>query len=317
MRGLVVKDKQIQLKDDLDIPRPEAHEALVRVVCASVNPTDLENIQGKYDWLLKLSGGNHPVKTGLEFSGVVVKGSGRFQENDKVFGYVDLLKGLKSHQDYLTIAEDYIALMPENLSFAQAAALPLGALTSLVALTEVGGVDTGTKLLVNGAAGGLGVYAVQLAKILGASVTAVAGAGQSEFLHELGADEVINYKETPIETLPQTYDVIFDPSNKRRFSEVRRLLTKTGVFIPAEPNKHLLSILLGYFSVKKTKYLMVDKGDHQKLAQIAEWVQNGRLRVFVDGVYKFEEYERAFQRLSANGKQGRIILSIENPSDTE
>ena len=99
-------------------------------------PPILTVINGKYDLFLKLLGGFHEVRTGLEFSGIVEKGAGNFKEGDRVFGYVDLMKGMKTHQEYICINTDYIALMPENLNFEQAAALPLGALTTLTALTD-------------------------------------------------------------------------------------------------------------------------------------------------------------------------------------
>lgn len=223
---------------------------------------------------------------------------------------VNLMKGQKTHQEFITINPDYIAHMPDNLSFEEAAALPLGALTSFVALREIGRVSKGSRVLINGASGGLGVYAIQLAKIFGASATAIAGGGQEAFLRSLGADRVINYQEQSIETLDGVFDVVLDLSNKKLFKDIQHLLGDKGIFIPAEPNKHVLNILLSPFSKKKTKYLMVDRGDHQKLSQIADWVRQDKLKVFVDSVYEFEDYKSAFERLQVKGKQGRVGINI-------
>ena len=310
MKGLVIENKRLCFNDDLERPKPKTNEVLVKVICASVNPTDIDNVAGKYDLWLKLSGGYHKVRTGLEFSGVVVQGVGRFEEGDKVFGYVDLMKGQKTHQEYLCINPDCIALMPKNLDFKQAAALPLGSLTSLVALTEVGEVKQGTELLVNGASGGLGVYSLQLAKILGAHTAAIAGPGQESFLTGLGAKTVYNYKETKLESLSQTFDVILDLSNKRSFKEVKLILSAHGRFIPLEPNKHILSFFMNFLSSQKMKFLMVDKGNNEKLSQIAKWVEESKLKVFVDSVFSFADYEKAFLRMDEQGKRGRVVLKI-------
>lgn len=310
MKGLVTRNKNISLKDNLGLPAPRKNEVLVKVICASVNPTDLDVVKGKYDLWLRLSGGFHDVRTGLEFSGVVVEGCERFKINDKVFGYVDLMKGQKTHQEYICINADYIALMSENMSFEQAAALPLGALTSLVALTEVSDVQQGTRLLVNGASGGLGVYSLQLAKLFGVHTTAIAGPDQEDFLVQLGADVAYSYKETRIEDLMQKFDVFLDLSNKKSFKEVRPMLSNKGKFIPLEPDKHALSFLMNILDSKKIKYLMVGKGNHQKLTQIAKWVEEEKLQVFVDSAYDFDDYEKCFERLSITGKQGRVVIRI-------
>jgi len=306
MKGLVVENKSISLRENLELPKPKDKEILVQVVCASINQLDAENIQGKYDLLLRLSGGNYPVKTGIEFSGLVVEGNERYAQGDRVFGYVNLMTGLKAHQEYITIHENYIAPMPDNLDFEQAAALPLGALTSLIALKEIGKVSAGTRVLINGASGGLGVYAIQLAKLLGAEVTAVAGPEQDAFLKSLGADVVINYHAQQIESLTARFDVLLDLSNLKRFKAIKHLLNSNGRFIPAEPNKHAWDILLSIVRKKKTKYLMVDRGDHTLLSQISEWVRTGKLMVLVDRVYPLHAYQDALDHLRHKGKRGRM-----------
>lgn len=310
MKGLTVKDKQLILTSDLTKPECLKGEVLVRVISSSINQIDQEFADGIYDWLLRLSGGNHLVKTGIEFSGVIAEDGQGFSKGERVFGYVHLSKGIKAHQEYLTINANYLAKMPKNISFDEAASLPLGSLTSFTALTELGKVGRGTKLLVIGASGGLGVYALQLAKIFGATVTAVAGDNQEGFLNSLGAAHVINYKETPLEQLTEQFDVVLDLSNKKIFKEVKSLLKENGKFIPAEPNKHFFDLFLSLFKTKKTKYLYVDRGDKSKLEKITEWVEKGKLKPFIDCVYALENYQQAFERLSVKGRQGRIVLNI-------
>ncbi|NEQ70086.1 MAG: NAD(P)-dependent alcohol dehydrogenase, partial [Symploca sp. SIO2D2] len=234
----------------------------------------------------------------------------RFKQGDKVFGYVDLIRGLKTHQEYLTIDEDYLALMPSNLNFEQAAALPLGALTTLVALQDLGQVNKGTEVLINGASGGLGVYAIQVAKIFGARVTAVAGPNQEEFLSSLGADKIINYQENNIKDLSEKFDILLDLTTNLKFQEIKNILAKNGKFIPTDPFKNIMDILSNIFSNKKTQLLYVGQGNYEKLTQIAHWVEEGKLNTYIDSCFTFSNYENAFQRLGTKGKRGRVIIRI-------
>ena len=131
----------------------------------------------------------------LEFSGIVESEGQKFKRGDKVFGYVNMITGWKSHAEYIAINENQMALMPSNIRFSQAASIPLGTLTTLVALTDLGHINTGMQLLINGAAGGLGIQAIQISKVLGAHVTAIAGNSQTEFLQSYGTDTVYVYKQ--------------------------------------------------------------------------------------------------------------------------
>ena len=311
MKGLVIENKEIILREGLELPSIKKREILIKVRYSTVNPTDLDTVQGKYAFLLKMMGvKHHIVNTGLEFSGVVEKDGKRYKKGDKVFGYVDLMKGLKTHQEYIAINEDFIALMPSNLSFEESAAIPLGALTTLVALQDLGEVKKGTKLLINGASGGLGVYAIQIAKILGANVTAVAGSNQAKFLKGLGADKVINYKEQNIKDLTDKFDVLLDLTSRVKFKEIRNILSKNGRFIPANPLNNIMFFLGNIFRAKKVKYLMVGKGNYKKLTQIAKWTEEGKIKPIVDSVYAFSDYEKAFQRITEEGRRGRIVMKI-------
>ena len=313
MKGLVLENKKVSIKEELSQPTPKKGEVLIKIKYATINPTDLDTIQGKYGFMLKLMGAkSYAVNTGLEFSGVVEKDGKLFKKGDKVFGYVDLYKGIKTHQEYITINEDFIALKPSNLGFDESAAIPLGALTTLVALQDLGEVKKNTELLINGASGGLGVYAIQIAKVLGARITAVAGSNQTEFLKSLGADKVINYKEQKLNDLTNEFDVILDLTSLVKYSEIRNLLSKTGKFIPANPLNNITYFLGNIFRAKKVKYLMVGTGNYEKLTLIAKWVEEGKLKPIVDSIYSFSEYENAFQRITEKGRRGRIIIKIEN-----
>ena len=311
MKGLVVKNKALGVSDQLDIPTPKKGEVLIKVKYSSIHSFDSDNIAGKNDALGKFMGAKQSsVKTGIEFSGVVETNGARFKRGDNVFGYPDLVKGLKSHQEFITINEDLIASMPSTLDFAESAAIPVGALTSLAALEQVGKISKNSNVLINGAAGGLGVYAIQLAKIFDANVTAVAGPNQEEFLKELGANKVVNYKETSLKEIEDTFDIFLDLSAKLNYSSIKSMLKPKGVFVPADPFAHLLPMSANLFRSKKVGCLLVSKGNNEQLTRIAKWVDEGKLKPIVDKSYSFDEYEKGFERVMEKNKRGRILLEI-------
>ena len=216
-----------------------------------------------------------------------------------------MITGWKSHAEYIAINEDYMALMPANLNFSQAAAIPLGSLTTLIALQELGQLKTGMKLLINGAAGGLGLQAIQIAKLLGAHVTAIAGDSQAEHLQSYGADKVYDYNLININKITESFDVILDLTNKQTLADMKKRLTAKGIFIPAEPNPENG----GESEDTQVGYLMVMHGNFEKLTRIASWVSKGKLKAVVDKEFKFTDYLEAFSRLKQKGRRGRIVLS--------
>ncbi|EAY31336.1 NAD(P)-dependent alcohol dehydrogenase [Microscilla marina] len=310
MKGLTLENKHLQLREDLPLPVPNANELLVKVMYATVNPTDADTVAGNHALLAKLLGAKrHLVNTGLEFSGIVQKSGKRFKQGDRIFGYVDLLKGIKTHQEYICIDEDFVALMPAQLSFEESAAMPLGALTSLIALQDLGQVSKGSKVLINGASGGLGVYAIQIARLLGANVTAVAGTNTKAFLSNLGANQVINYQQ-PLKSLQNKFDLILDLSTLVKYPQIKHLLNKSGKFIPANPFNNLPYFIGNAFRNKKVKYLMVENGDSEKLTLISSWAAQGKLRPVVDSVFSLANYAQAFRRIGEKGRRGRVVIQM-------
>lgn len=313
MKGLVRKKNNIVLEEGLPIPIPRGKEVLVKVNHASINPFDQETLDGRYDRMKKLGGGKHfPVQTGLEFSGTMEQDGKHFKKGDQVFGYIKLLKSMGTHQEYIAIDENLIAPMPSRLSFAEGAGVPLGALTTFVALREVTQVSPGKKVLINGAGGGLGIYAVQIAKLFDSQVTAVGGDGQEEFLKALGADRFINYKQQSLDSLNDQFDIVFDLTSRVKFSTVKPLLKPRGEFIPSDPfSPGVFSAYLGNaFRKQKVKWLMVRAGNRKKLTQLSSWIEEGKIQVVIDQVYSIKDFAAGFQRLNAPGKQGRIIMDV-------
>jgi NADPH:quinone reductase-like Zn-dependent oxidoreductase len=306
MKGLVVDNqKNFVLKDSLIHPIPGQDEVLVKVHSASVNPYDAESAEGRFDEYFADYGVDKEVQSGLEFSGTVVSDGTNFKRGDKVFGYVNMITGWKSHAEYLAISEDAIALMPQNLTFPQAAAIPLGALTTLVALQDLGQLQSGMKVLIIGAAGGLGLQGTQIAKLLGAHVSVIAGSSQTEYLQSFGADVVYDYNQINVENIRDTFDVILDLTNQKKLDKMKKVLTPNGVFIPAEPNAENG----GESEDPQVGYLMVMQGDYEKLTRIASWVSEGKLKAVIDKEFNFTDYINALSRLQEKGRRGRIVMS--------
>ena len=306
MKGLVVdSNRNFVLKENLVRPVVQQGEVMVKVKSASVNPYDAQSAQGRFDDYFAEYGVDKEVQSGLEFSGIVESDGQTFKRGDKVFGYVNMITGWKSHAEYIAINENQMALMPSNLTFSQAAAMPLGSLTTLVALQDLGHLKAGMRLLINGAAGGLGIQGIQIAKLLGAHVTAIAGDSQAEFLQSHGADKVYDYNQVSINDLSDTFDVILDLTNDKILKDMKKHLTPNGIFIPAEPNQENG----GESKDAQVGYLMVMEGDYEKLTRIAEWVSGGKLKAVIDKEFHFSDYLQALSRLKEKGRRGRIILN--------
>ena len=309
MKGLIVNSgKCFELKDNLTRPVPVQDQVLVKVESASLNPFDTESAEGRFDTYFAQYEVDKEVQSGLEFSGIVESDGQIFKRGDKVFGYVNMITGWKSHAEYIAINESQMALMPSNLSFSQAAAIPLGSLTTLVALQDLGHLNAGMKLLIIGAASGLGIQGIQgiqIAKLLGADVTAIAGSSQTDFLQSYGADIVYDYNQVSINDISDTFDVILDLTNKQKLEDMKKILTPNGTFIPAEPNQENG----GDSEDPQVGYLMVMEGDFEKLTHIASWVSEGKLKAVIDKEFHFSDYLQALSRLQDKGRRGRIILN--------
>ena len=312
IKGIVNTSRQLNLVDDLPEPNVNTGEVKVRVHYCSLNPTDLDIAKGQYDFFLRLYGAKSPVRTGLEFSGTVMEGGRRVKQGDRVFGYTHLLKGPKTHREVLSINEGYVAHVPEGLSFKEAAAAPIGLQTSLVALHDLARIMSGDRVLINGASGGVGVYGIQIAKWLGAHVTAVAGPAGQDLMKQLGADDVLNYREQEVESLGCQFDSILDLTSQMKFKHIRHLLKSEGVFIPADPTKNIGDMIGNPFRKQKTAYLMVDKGDHKLLSELAQKFVSNEFIAPESLSFDIQDFRDAIDALNRPGNLGRIVLKFKD-----
>ncbi|WP_419903953.1 NADP-dependent oxidoreductase [Kiloniella sp.] len=306
MKGLVVQQKsKITMEYNLEKPSPSKGEVLIKIHSASVNPYDLESAAGNYDAYFKEYGFDKPVQTGLEFSGTVESIGSQFKIGDPVFGYVHLITGWKTHAEYIVVPETYIAPKPPSLTFEQAAAVPLGIMTSLAVYEDLAPNKSNMNVLIIGASGGVGIYATQIGKLLNHHIAAVVSKGHSDFIKKLGANESYEYNSFDITDLKEKYDLILDLSTRLILEDCQDRLSDDGIFIPALPDDHNG----GNSENKQVGYLMVMHGHGIKLAQSTNWINANDLVPVIEANYTFDQYSEALAHLEQRNKKGRIIMT--------
>lgn len=303
---------------EIATPTPDDSEVLVRVVASGVNTGDWRIRAAAFPGILAIPGRlmfglvrpRNP-RLGSEFAGIVESiGSSvsRFVEGDRVFGMV---ASGGATAEYLAVPEKgAIAKMPASLSFEEAAGMPFGGLCALVFLGQYADLKPDQKILIVGASGGVGAYAVQIANALGAHVTAVTGPDGQDFVVKLGADETVNYRETNVATLGGRFDVVFDTFGAISPKVSRGLLANNGLFLPLNFGlREIGALLLNRFRDRKIR-LAVNEDRMEDMVRLAELVDQGKLRPVVDKVFPFDEAAQAYARVETRHKQGAVVLKI-------
>ncbi len=304
-----------------DVPRPEidANQVLVQVHASTITTADWRFRASAFPgglWLpgRLVAGLFRPKKQilGLEFAGRVVSVGANvteFKLGDDVFGFAG---GFGAHAEYLAVdAAGSITHMPDGVRFEEAAALPFGAVCALNFLRDFAKVQPGQKVLVAGASGGVGAYAVQIAKALGAEVTGVTSTRNLDLVHALGATDVIDYKTQSPASLGEVHDLVFDTAGTMRFGAAKKLLNKTGVFMPLEiaiPDT-LVGLITNLFGGKKIAN-HINGDSKQDLETIAGMLRRGDIRPVIDGVYPFAEIADAYRRVESRHKTGSVVIDI-------
>jgi NADPH:quinone reductase-like Zn-dependent oxidoreductase len=307
---------------DVEKPTPADNQVLIKVRAASVNPLDL-TIRGL--WLLRpLSGLRKPKDTrvGVDYAGTVEavgKNVTQFKPGDEVFGG----KNGAIAEYVCVVADRSVVLKPANMTFEQAAAVPVAAITALQGLRDKGKIQSGQKVLVNGASGGVGTFAVQIAKSFGTEVTGVCSTRNVDLVRSIGADYVIDYTKEDFTKTDQRYDLIYDLVGNHSFSERRRILNPNGICVMAgvggagwrdgiamrlagELNAYVRS---RFVSQKFVAYIA--QFNKQDMTLLADLVQSGKMTPVIDRTYKLNETADALRYLEQGHARGKVVIKLE------
>lgn len=311
-----------------DIPRPQfdATEILVKVHASSVTTADWRlraSAFPLYAWLPgRLMFGLFKPKLnvlGADFAGEVVAVGDtvtRLKAGDKVFGSAGM--GMGAHAEYLKVPETgAIDLIPDGISFEEAAAVPFGALCALEFLRDVAKVKPGQNVLVNGASGGVGVFAVQLAKHFGANVTGVCSKDNFELVRSLGADQVVDYKTENFTDRRETYDLIFDTIGTTSFQTCKPVLSANGILLPIEIGlREIMQSLLTCFGKGQKVKIGISGDALDDLKIIRDLLDQRIIKPVIDSRYSLENIADAHRRVESRHKNGSVILTLVPPVAT-
>jgi NADPH:quinone reductase-like Zn-dependent oxidoreductase len=300
-------------------PAPQDDQVLVRVRAAALNPYDMHLLHGM-PYLMRLSAGLRKPKftgIGVDFSGVVEsvgKNVTGFKPGDAVFGGCH-----GALAEYLVVAEQGLLKKPDNISFEQAGAVNIAAKTALQALRDAGKLQPGQKVLINGASGGVGAFAVQIAKHLGGEVTAVTSGHNTELVRSLGADHAIDYTQQDYARGGAQYDLIIDNVGNHSLSANRRVLKPNGRYVMVggpkgkwiKPLDRVIAAMMYSKFVHQEMGMMLARASHEDLALLAELMQQGKVTPVIDKTYKLSEAAEAMRHLETGRARGKIVIQLE------
>ena len=308
--------------DEIEKPKPGEYDVLIKIHSSTITTVDSIFRQAKNFFARIATGVFRPKNQilGTEFSGVVEETGGkvtRFKVGDKVFGASD--DKMAVHAEYKSINEnEAIIHKPDNLSFEKASALPAGALTALPFLRDTGKIKKGDKILIIGASGSVGTYAVQFAKYFGAHVTGVCSTANVDLVKSLGADEVIDYTKEDYTNRVKSYNIIFDTVGVTSFSKVINSLTTKGVFLTTFVSFTILRQMLttSFIGNRKAKIaftgLRPAKDKIEDLQIIKNLASDRRLEVIIDRTYQLDNAVYAHAYVDKGHKRGNVILVVNN-----
>jgi NADPH:quinone reductase-like Zn-dependent oxidoreductase len=310
----------LQLQE-IEKPVAQEDEVLIKIHAASINARDWRLMRAE-PFFVRLMPGSlfHPknMVLGVDFAGQVeATGSQvkQFKPGDEVFGYMPTASGRGTFAEYVCAKENLVAYKPTNLTYAQAAAVPLAAMTALQALRDSGNIRLGQKVLINGASGGVGTFAVQIAKAFGAEVTAVCSTRNLEIVRSLGADHVIDYKVEDFSQSGQKYDLILAVNGFHPIEDYLCALRPSGSYVVAGGSMRQL-IQAGSNSKKASKtgdpkINVVSLVQRQKdLLFIKELLESGNVVPVIDGCYPLSETAEAFRYFEIVHPRGKVVITI-------
>jgi NADPH:quinone reductase-like Zn-dependent oxidoreductase len=306
---------------EIDSPVAGDNEVLVRVHAAAVNALDWHFMRGDPKLArAQLGFGGPKIKIrGRDFAGRVTavgRNVTRFRPGDEVFGEAD-----GTFAEYVCASPDEIGLKPANLSFEQAAAMPVAGNTALMALRDVAKVQSGQRVLINGASGGVGTFAVQIAKSFGATVTGVCSGRNVDLVRSLGADEVVDYTQDDFARAGQRYDVVFDLVGNRSLTDLRRVLTPSGTLILSGGGNFTGGSLVGpmglmakgkllSFFIRQRLVVFIAKGSRENLDKLGELAESEKVAPVIDRTFALSEAAEAIRYLETEHARAKVVITV-------
>ena len=289
-------------------PVPIRGQVLVRTRFVGVNPKDVIVRKGKFK---VATGKKFPLIVGHDIAGEVVEvGAGAdLAEGDRVFGMINDFAG-RAYAQFAAVDAQQLAKVPSSIELRIAAAVPLAAQTALQALRDDARIEAGQRVLINGASGGVGVFAVQIAKILGAEVTAVCSQRNTDLVTELGADRVVDYTQTELVELDATFDAIFDVFGNYSFDKLKHLLEPRGTYVQTIPSGRILRDVARTLLRRKRAKLVLVKSRRDQLDWLRQQIDTGSLRVVVDRSFALEDAAEAHRYMETKRARGKVVLEL-------
>jgi NADPH:quinone reductase-like Zn-dependent oxidoreductase len=296
---------------EMDKPVVKDDKVLVRVHAAAVNAGDYFSMSGS-PWLVRMMVGFPKPKNyipGWDLAGHVEEVGGkvkRFQPGDEVFGSCN-----HTFAEYASADEDKFAMKPANLTLEQAAAVPTAALTALKGLRDAG------KVKINGASGGVGTFAVQIAKSFGVEVTGVCSTRNVDMVRSIGADHVIDYTQEDFTQSGQRYDLILDNVASRSFSDLRRSLAPQGTIIPNSGHSGMGYVVKAYvlsWFIRQQGGMFMAVPTNEDLVVLKELIESGKVTPVIDGTYPLSEVPEAMRYLDEEHARGKVVITVEHSS---
>jgi len=313
---------ELQLKE-VEKPVPKDNEVLIKIQATTVTSSDcnLRNLTFAPKWSvlpMRMQFGLRKPKInrlGIDLAGeieAVGKDVKRYKTGDQVFGRPDPAFG--AHAEYICIPENGVLTnKPANMTWEEAAPLPLAGGTALYFVRDLGKIQAGQKVLINGASGGIGTFALQLAKYYGAEVTGVCSTTNVEMVKSLGADKVIDYTREDLAKGGETYDVVFDAVGKISFSHCKDLLKEKGLYLNTLPTLAIIlqTVWTSMIGGKKVKFGDA-LGKAENLVFLRELAEAGKLRTVIDRCYPLEQTAEAFRYVEKGHKKGNVVITVEH-----
>lgn len=297
----------IEINQNAEKPSPKEGQVLIEIYASSINPFDWKVRRGYMQQMKHLE---FPITLGGDFAGIVVQlgeGVNVIAVGDKVYGNANIFGGGSGAlAEFATTKAGQVAKMPANINYVEAAALPLTGLSALQVIENHIKLQSGQKILIHGGAGGIGSIAIQIAKHIGANIATTASAETAEYVKQLGADEVIDYKSQNFEEIIHDYDAVFDTVGQETYKKSFDVLKKGGIIVSMveKPDE----ILAKEHDV--TAILQGTKTTTESLTRLAELVEHGAIKVHVDKTFLLKQTQEAFTEQENGGIKGKVVVKI-------